>query len=412
MSILGPDASNYTLQSVTPATATITPANATINVTGYDVTYNGLAHSATGTATGINGALPSSDLVLNTTHTTAGTYNTDSWTFSAPNYASQSGTVTDTISKVNLKVVAMDASQVYGGSPSPEFLQWTIVGLVNGESIGNGVSGNAGFTGSAVGAINAGSYTITPTIGTLTATNYNFTTFVNGTLTITPATATVNVTPYNVTYNGAAHTATGTATGVNNASLTGLVLSGTTHTNAGVYNDTWTFSNPNYVAKTGTVTDTIQRANASIDVVGYNTFYNATPHIATGVVYGVNGTVLPGLNLGGTIHTNVGAYTDTWTFTDTTGNYNNANGTVLDTITPSKSKMVRETVNVPKATVVKATVLVPGIKEVKVVERVQVNGNWIKKTVLVPETVMVKKTVLVNVTKMVKRTEMVKVYYS
>ena len=159
------------------------------------------------------------------------------------------------------------------------------------------------------------------------------------------------------------------------------------------------------------MTDTIQKANASIDVVGYNTFYNAVAHTATGTVYGLNGAVLPGLNLGGTIHTNVGTYADTWTFTAPNGNYNNASGVVADTITPSKSKMVKETVLVSTTTAVKATILVPGIKEVKVVERVQVNGKWVKKTVLVPETVLVKKTVLVNETKMTKKTEMVRVYY-
>ena len=123
-----------------------------------------------------------------------------------------------------------------------------------------------------------------------------------------------------------------------------------------------------------------------------------------------SGVALSGLNLSGTTHTAVGTYADFWTFSNP--NFNNASGTLVDTITPSKSKMVRETVLVPKTTVVKATVVVPGIKNVKVVERVLVNGKWIKKTVLVPETVMVKKTVLVNETKMTKKTEMVKVYYS
>ena len=41
-----------------------------------------------------------------------------------------------------------------------------------------------------------------------------------------------------------------------------LDLTGTTHTNAGTYSDTWTFSDPNYVSQTGTVTDTIVQANA------------------------------------------------------------------------------------------------------------------------------------------------------
>ena len=51
------------------------------------------------------------------------------------------------------------------------------------------VSGSASFTGSAVGAFNPGSYTITPSPGTLSAANYQFTPFSNGTLTITDATA-------------------------------------------------------------------------------------------------------------------------------------------------------------------------------------------------------------------------------
>jgi len=231
--------------------------------------------------------------------------------------------------------------------------------------------------------------------------------------TIAKATASINVTPYSVTYDGNFHTATGVITGVNGVGLSGLTVS-SAHTNSGTYADGWVFSDTtgNYNNASGTITDTIAKANANISVIGYNTFYNAAPHPATGAVYGVNGTTLSGLNLGGTVHTNVGTYADVWTFTDTTGNYNNASGTVVDTITPSKSKMVRETVLVPKTTVVKATVLVPGIKEVKVVERVLVNGKWIKKTVLVPETVMVKKTVLVNETKLTKKTEMVKVYYS
>ena len=42
---------------------------------------------------------------------------------------------------------------------------------------------------------------------------------------------------------------------------------------------------------------------------------------------------LSGLDLTGTTHTNAGDYpSDTWTFTDATGNYNDASGTVSDSI--------------------------------------------------------------------------------
>ena len=234
--------------------------------------------------------------------------------------------------------------------------------------------------------INVGSYaddwSFTDSTG-----NYNN---ASGTVTdtIQKANAIISVHTYNVVYDGAWHGATGSVTGVNGA-LNGFTIN-SAHINAGSYADSWSFtdSTGNYNNASGAVTDTIQKANVWISVVGYNTFYNAVAHAATGVVYGVNGTALSGLNLGGTIHTNVGTYADTWTFTAPNSNYNNASGTVIDTITQSKSKMVRETISVP--TTVK----------VKVTDRVLVNGKWVKKTVTV------------NETKMVKKTEMIKVYYN
>ncbi len=49
----------------------------------------------------------------------------------------------------------------------------------------------------------------------------------------------------------------------------------------------------------------------------------ATAHGATGTATGVGGAALSGLVLGDSF-TNVPGGTATWTFTDTTGNYNNA----------------------------------------------------------------------------------------
>jgi hypothetical protein len=154
---------------------------------------------------------------------------------------------------------------------------------------------------------------------------------------INKASATINVTPYNVTYDGAAHTATGTATGVGGVDLSGsLNLSGTTHTNAGIYNaDPWTFTGgANYNDASGTVNDGINKANATIKVTPYSVTYDGAAHTATGTATGVGGVNLAaGLNFGATTHTNAGDYaTDAWTFTDATGNYNNASGTVLDRI--------------------------------------------------------------------------------
>jgi hypothetical protein len=65
-----------------------------------------------------------------------------------------------------------------------------VSGFANQETA-SVVSGAAGFTGNATTAIDVGTYTITPTGGSLSATNYDFTNFTNGTLTITKANQTI-----------------------------------------------------------------------------------------------------------------------------------------------------------------------------------------------------------------------------
>src|SRR5205807_2679698 len=138
---------------------------------------------------------------------------------------------------------------------------------------------------------------------------------------------TISVTPYNLAYDGAAHTATGTAKGVNGENLSGLSLTAATHTNAGDYpNDSWTFTDTtgNYNNASGTVHDSISKATATITVTPYNVAYDGAAHTATGTAKGVLNENVTGLNLTGTTHTNAGDYpADAWTFTDSTGNYNN-----------------------------------------------------------------------------------------
>ena len=89
-----------------------------------------------------------------------------------------------------------------------------------------------------------------------------------------------------------------------------------------------------YLTATSTNSLTVNKADPTINVTPYNVPYDGNPHTATGTATGVNSESLSGLDLSGTTHTNVGNYTgDPWTFTDVTGNYNNANGTVDDVIT-------------------------------------------------------------------------------
>jgi len=168
--------------------------------------------------------------------------------------------------------------------------------------------------------------------------NYAAPTPATTTITVNKAVATINVTPYTVTYDGNSHTATATATGVGSVNLASeLSLTGSTHTNAGSYTtDAWTFTDTtgNYTNQSGTVTDTINKAVATVVVTPYSVVYDGNPHTATGTATGVNSTNLNSeLILTGTTHTAAGAYaTDSWTFTDTTGNYTNQTGTVNDAI--------------------------------------------------------------------------------
>src|SRR5437667_1419451 len=84
-----------------------------------------------------------------------------------------------TINKAHLTVKADDKGKTYDGAVYSPFTA-TLSGFVNNEtdaSLRNAgaLSGSAGLTGAATAAINASAttYTITPTAGNLTATNYD-----------------------------------------------------------------------------------------------------------------------------------------------------------------------------------------------------------------------------------------------
>jgi hypothetical protein len=396
----------------TPATASflVNKAAASISVTPYTVTYDGNPHTATATATGVGGAvLSASDVTLSgTTHTAAGTYASDPWSFADPNYVSQNGTVTDTISQATATVTVTGYTVTFDGTAH--------TATATATGVGGAVLSASDVTLSGTTHTAAGTYASDP--WSFADPNY---VSQNGTVTdtISQATATVTVTGYTVTFDGTAHTATATATGVGGAvlSATDFTLTGTTHTDAGTYaTDPWSFADANYVSQNGTVSDTINqatptltftaipvhtygdaafavsassassgvitysvtsgpatisgnmvtltgagtvvlgasqaattdyaaptpatasflvnKATATITVTPYTVTYDGNPHTATGTATGVGGANLnAGLNLSGTTHTNVGSYTgDSWTFTDATGNYASASGTVTDTI--------------------------------------------------------------------------------
>ena len=94
-----------------------------------------------------------------------------------------------TVAKAALTVTASNASITYGAA-IPTSFAYTITGFVNGETTAV-VSGTPSITTTATASSPGGTYPITPTVGTLTASNYAFTTFVPGTLTIGQATQTI-----------------------------------------------------------------------------------------------------------------------------------------------------------------------------------------------------------------------------
>jgi hypothetical protein len=132
------------------------------------------------------------------------------------------------------------------------------------------------------------------------------------TVTVEKANASFSYTGYaGGTYNGVGNTRT--VSGVGGTQLYETSLSGT---DAGNYSQAWSFSSGNYNLVNDTLTFTIEKANATISVNGYSLTYDGNAHTATGAATGVKGETLAGLNLAGTTHTDAGAYSDTWTFTD------------------------------------------------------------------------------------------------
>ena len=175
---------------------------------------------------------------------------------------------------------------------------------------------------------NAGSYAVTATVD-----DPNYQGSASGTFVINKANATCSITGYTGVYDGDPHGATGSCTGVKGETLAGLDLGASfTDVPGGTANWTFTDVTGNYNNASGSVAIVINKANATCTVNGYDVIYDGNAHTATGSCVGVKGETLSGLDLGSTEHTTVGTYTDSWKFTDVTGNYNNTVGTVADRI--------------------------------------------------------------------------------
>jgi len=320
-SLEGDAAGNYVL-SADPITTTaaIAKADATVTTSNSNQTYDGLEHTASVEITGVGG-------VILTSASKSGTNVADSGSTTASisndtNYNDASGTATLTITKATATVAVVDYTGVYDASAHTASV--TITGVGGATLASNSLTGtDVSESGSVTASTSDPNYE--PASGTAT-------------LTITKATATVAVVDYTGVYDASAHTASVTITGVGGATLASNSLTGTDVSESGSV--TASTSDPNYEPASGTATLTINKATATVTVTGYSVTYDGTEHTAEGTAEGVDGEELVGLDLSGTAETDAGSYTGTWTFTDVTGNYNDASGTVASSIAKADAVIV------------------------------------------------------------------------
>jgi hypothetical protein len=269
--------------------------------------------------------------------------------------ANTTTTVTLTYScAISTTTTASNASAIYGetvvtlsATVSPNPGGGSVSFFVNGSPAGSGSVGTGGVAtvNYDPSSMNVNTYTIRADFGgygSYSASSSDPSH--NGTLTINQAPSTTIVTVSNATYDGYPHGGTASVTGAGglNQSLTvsyvgrnGTVYgpSTTAPTNAGDYTASASFAgDTNHTGSSDSKDFTISKADATCTVTGYNITYDGNAHTATGSCIGVMGESLTGLDLSGTEHINAGSYTDSWTFTDVTGNYNNDNGTISDNI--------------------------------------------------------------------------------
>ena len=315
----------------------------------------GTSYSGTSTATGGAGALTytlaSGSLPTGVTPTVAGNYSAISgtptavgpfnFTIKAADSFGDSNTQAYTVTigqETPTLVFATIATQPYSATTVTATASDTGTAVSNGAITYSVTSGPASINSSTGVVTLTGAGTVNLKATQASSTDFAAPTPATTSFVVNKAAATINVTPYTVTYDGNSHTAGVTATGVGGVNLAADVTLNTTHTSAGSYtSDTWSFTDPNGnynpVAAT-TITDTINQANATISVTPYSVAYDGNPHTALGTATGVGGSnLIADLNLTGTTHTNAGSYTtDSWSFTDSNGNYASKTGTVTDVI--------------------------------------------------------------------------------
>ena len=317
---------SYTGSIISP-NLTISASPITIASSGStSFSYNGSSKTVGYTVSGVYAA-DTNYTVSGLSSKNAGSY-TATLTTTSSNYVL--GTTTNipwTISKAILTITTNNASMIYGSS-LPTFTH-TSTGFVNSET-STVITGTVTHSTTGSSTSNAGTYSITPSVSGLTATNYTFTP-VNGTLTINPATLTASTRTGSTTYTGSSQAFT-VLSGINGTYSGSTSVSGT---NVGSYTTT-IIGTGNYTGSvTGTLT--INAATLTASTTTGSATYDGGSKTAT-VISGINGTYSGSTSVSGI---NAGTYSTTITGT---GNYT---GSVTGTLTINPAQLTASTTTSP-----------------------------------------------------------------
>ena len=338
-------AGNATYNPATPVDESFTVAQATaaVNVTPIsNLVYNGKAQeTARYSAIGVNGILPSSDFTDTTVHTGAAGYS-DTWTFTDPNYATQTGTVTDTIARAtptfsNLVVQAwpnQPSQYIPYGTNQIEFSGvLRVVGsnpaLVPSSPFTVSIDSTASWLGAGSDGSFSGALPLVPvkSAGSTYTMTYNYA----GDPNLTPAYATQTLTVTQVPLTVTGNSASMVYGGVIPIFTTSILPSGVTETtsivdpvytsgnlNAGTYTLDTVLGGPGLGNYNSTIVDgtlTVTPATATVTANPASSVYGS-PVVLNGVTYSglVNGetpanlTQQAGVQTNATSSSNVGLY--------------------------------------------------------------------------------------------------------
>ncbi len=307
---------NYAI-TYSSGTLAIGQAPLTIAASNFSKTYNGQAYNG-GSGVSYSGFVNGESVsvlggTLNYGGSSQGAINAGSYAIvpsglTSNNYAITYGSGTLTVGQAPLTIAAGSFSKTYNGQAYSGGNGVSYSGFVNGEGV-SVLGGTLNYGGSSQGAINAGSYAITPS--GLTSNNYAIT-YAGGTLTVGQAPLTVVASGFGKTYNGQAYT------GGNGVSYSGFVngegvsvLGGTLSyggssqgaVNAGSYAITpGGLTSNNYAITYGSGTLTVGTAPLTVVANGFNKTYDGQAYSGgNGVSYSgfINGEGAS--SLGGTL---------------------------------------------------------------------------------------------------------------